>query len=79
MPKQVAPAPTKTPLRAPVPPRNAPTDAQPIKVAANGSAGGGQAPSKGGGLSQMLMIFGLAAVAAGGSWGFYYFLKPPKD
>jgi hypothetical protein len=30
-------------------------------------------------VNQILMVLGLIAVAAGGSWGFYYFLKPPKD
>jgi hypothetical protein len=45
-----------------------------------GGAAGGQGPqSNGPPVNKALTIAGLVVLAAGGSWGFYYFLKPPQD
>jgi hypothetical protein len=78
VPRLVLANPTKVPRV--VPTAVAKVQATPIaRPLGSGSAGGGVQPTKSKGMSQMLMVFGLAAVAAGGSWGFYFFLKPPKD
>jgi hypothetical protein len=51
-----------------------------LKLTPTNSAGGGSGPaSSGGGFSKMLTTLGLVGIAAGGSWGFYYFLKPQRD
>jgi hypothetical protein len=73
--------PTPKPPRTVATPKRAPTDARPItNLTPTGSAAGGQGPDASrSAINQVLMLFGLVAVAAGGSWGFYYFLKPPKD
>ena len=90
MPRAPKPAPTERPERetaTPRPPRatatpkRAPIDARALgNQPPTGSAAGGQGPEASKSwMSQGFMLFGLVAVAAGGSWGFYYFLKPPRD
>jgi hypothetical protein len=73
--------PTRTPRAQASSRDRAPTNARPISnLTPTGAAAGGPGPrSEGTQASKVLMLAGLVAVAAGGSWGFYYFLRPPKD
>ena len=49
-----------------------------LNLTPTGAAGGGTAPVA---LrpNQTLMAAGLIVLAAGASWGFYYFVKPQHD
>jgi len=45
-----------------------------------GDAGGGLAPSAGGGFaSRTLLLTGVVLLAGGSSWAFYYLTRPPKN
>jgi hypothetical protein len=50
-----------------------------LKLTPTNSAAGGTGAAAGGGVGKLLTTIGLVGIAAGGSWGFYYFLKPQRD
>jgi hypothetical protein len=72
-----APTATSTPAQAPRPPVARQSSSRaPLVLTPGGQAGGGVSRNPDNEASKVLSVVGLLALATGGSWGFFYFLKP---